>query len=263
MQPCDQMVRPPPLTTRRAGSALSIPLNRFDGPPLYRQLSALLEQHIASGELPAGVRLPTETELASVHDVNRLTVRQALAELVRRGLIRTVHGRGSYVTGPVVPYEIAPGRAASLTAALQAQGLELEARLLRRVEVEDEELAGQLRCTGPLARYDQLRSLHGEGWSLTSTWLPVARFPGLAASWDGTTSLHAALQDRYGVDMERDSVTFSVEPLDGDRARELGVLPWSSVLVVSGLNVDGRGRPVALAVHRFRPERLRFTVALR
>jgi len=250
------------MTTTKDRAALPM-LNRFDGPPLYRQLAALLEQRISSGELPAGERLPTETELAAAHDVNRLTVRQALAELVRRGLIRTVHGRGSYVTGPVVPYEIAPGRAASLTTALKAQGLELEARLLRRIEVEDEPVAAQLGRAGMLARYDQLRSLHGEGWSLTSTWLPVERFPGLADRWNGTTSLDAALREHYGVEMERDAVTFSVEPLEAAPAHELGVPPGSSVLVVSGMNVDVDGRPVALAVHRFRPERLRFTVALR
>ncbi|MCI0634494.1 MAG: GntR family transcriptional regulator, partial [Actinobacteria bacterium] len=62
-------------------------INRHIPVPLYRQVASAIEAEIASGELAADERLGGEAELAERYEVNRLTVRSALAELAQRGLI--------------------------------------------------------------------------------------------------------------------------------------------------------------------------------
>lgn len=52
---------------------------------------------IASGDLRPGERLTPERELAAEYRVAYLTVRRAMQELRERGLIVTVHGRGTFV----------------------------------------------------------------------------------------------------------------------------------------------------------------------
>ncbi|PRC62302.1 GntR family transcriptional regulator, partial [Mycobacterium sp. ITM-2017-0098] len=71
----------------------------YAGPPLYRQLSDLLETRLVEHSNP-GDKLPSEAELSQEFEVNRLTVRRALDELNQRGLIETVHGKGSFVAFP-------------------------------------------------------------------------------------------------------------------------------------------------------------------
>jgi len=68
------------------------------GPTLvYLQVADHLAGRIEQGELAPGSRLPPERELATLYGVSYDTVRRATAVLRERGLIVTVHGRGTYV----------------------------------------------------------------------------------------------------------------------------------------------------------------------
>ena len=50
-----------------------------------------------------GTRLPSEPKLAEELGVSRATVRDALRSLEQEGLVRRVHGSGTYVAHPRVP----------------------------------------------------------------------------------------------------------------------------------------------------------------
>lgn len=55
---------------------------------------------IASGELAPGTRLRPERELAEHYGVAYGTIRRAMQVLRDRGLITTIHGRGTFVARP-------------------------------------------------------------------------------------------------------------------------------------------------------------------
>ena len=82
------------------------PVGPRDGVSLWRQIAAALQTDIASGLHTAGGRLPTEAELSERFGVNRHTVRRALEELSRDGLIRVEQGRGSFVAEDVLDYTV-------------------------------------------------------------------------------------------------------------------------------------------------------------
>ncbi len=66
--------------------------------PLYRQIQASLKEKITSGVYEEGGLLPSENELSIAFNATRMTVRQALNELVREGYITRQHGKGSTVS---------------------------------------------------------------------------------------------------------------------------------------------------------------------
>ena len=70
---------------------------RRRGRPAWAQIEAQLAERISSGGLRAGERLPPERELARSLGVSRMTVRQALGSLARRGLVDRGVGRGTFV----------------------------------------------------------------------------------------------------------------------------------------------------------------------
>jgi GntR family transcriptional regulator len=75
------------------------PAIRTDGPvPVYVQVANHIAARIESGELPRGSRLQPERELATWYGVAYDTIRRATALLRERGLIITVHGRGTFVS---------------------------------------------------------------------------------------------------------------------------------------------------------------------
>ncbi|MFC4992499.1 FadR/GntR family transcriptional regulator [Rubritalea tangerina] len=67
--------------------------------PLSEGVEQKLEQRILSGEWEEGFKLPSEGKLCEEFGVSRTAVREALRELRGRGIIETVNGSGSYVSG--------------------------------------------------------------------------------------------------------------------------------------------------------------------
>jgi DNA-binding GntR family transcriptional regulator len=80
---------------------LALRLRRRADEPAWAQIEAQLAERIESGGLQAGERLPPERELARALGVSRMTVRQALDVLARRGLVDRGVGRGTFVRSHV------------------------------------------------------------------------------------------------------------------------------------------------------------------
>lgn len=68
---------------------------------IYVAVADHVEARIRAGELQPGARLPAERDLAQEYGVAYLTVRRAAQVLRDRGLIETVHGRGTFVVDPL------------------------------------------------------------------------------------------------------------------------------------------------------------------
>lgn len=81
-------------------------ITRNNGTPLYLQLADLLREQITSGEFQPGDRLPSETKLVNQYGIARLTVREALQQLVNEGLIEKRHGKGSFCKNAAVRKKI-------------------------------------------------------------------------------------------------------------------------------------------------------------
>ncbi|WP_432487243.1 FadR/GntR family transcriptional regulator [Kineococcus sp. SYSU DK018] len=64
---------------------------------LVSQVAETILDQIVRGELPVGGPLPTEAELCAVHDVSRMTLREALKTLQAQNVVRAAPGVGSYV----------------------------------------------------------------------------------------------------------------------------------------------------------------------
>ena len=77
-----------------------MPLTAVEPRRLYRQIADQIAQLIASGEFPAGSRLPAERELAVSLGVSRTSVREAIISLEMSGLVEVRVGTGIFVTGP-------------------------------------------------------------------------------------------------------------------------------------------------------------------
>jgi GntR family transcriptional regulator len=69
-----------------------------DGPtPLYVQVADLIEGMIRDGTLPPNRPIPSEATIQQRYGVARGTTRKAVEVLRERGLVFTVHGKGTFV----------------------------------------------------------------------------------------------------------------------------------------------------------------------
>jgi DNA-binding GntR family transcriptional regulator len=67
-------------------------------PSLRHRIADRLRERLADGEFAAGSRLPSEPTLARSLGVSRSSLRAAIALLEADGLLRRMHGSGTYVT---------------------------------------------------------------------------------------------------------------------------------------------------------------------
>lgn len=75
-----------------------VPEFSSEGPRLlYIQVADYIASLVDSGKLRTGARLPPERELAEDYGVSYMTVRRAMKELRERGVIVSVHGKGTFV----------------------------------------------------------------------------------------------------------------------------------------------------------------------
>nr|WGD84313.1 GntR family transcriptional regulator [Bacillus subtilis] len=69
-------------------------INKQSPIPIYYQIMEQLKNQIKSGELQPDMPLPSEREYAQQFGISRMTVRQALSNLVNEGLLYRLKGRG-------------------------------------------------------------------------------------------------------------------------------------------------------------------------
>lgn len=65
--------------------------------PLYKQLKEKILQDISNQIYKPGDKIPSQNELAKLYDVSRVTVKQALNELIYSGILSTHKGKGTFV----------------------------------------------------------------------------------------------------------------------------------------------------------------------
>lgn len=78
-----------------------ITLNTESSIPLYKQLYNLLTEQISKGLLKPGEKIPSEGQLGELYNISRVTVRAAIALMVKEGILIKRHGKGTYVAMPI------------------------------------------------------------------------------------------------------------------------------------------------------------------
>lgn len=81
-------------------------LERESPTPLYLQLKNALTADIDAGVYKPHERLMSERELGEKYKVSRMTVRQALTDMIRGGILYTRAGKGTYVKAPKIKQEL-------------------------------------------------------------------------------------------------------------------------------------------------------------
>lgn len=226
---------------------------------LARQIARELTESIRAGELGPGEPLPTEAELAESYQVNRLTVRQAVAELVAQGLVSTARGRRSSVSTPPVRYRVDETPGASLTSWMAEQGLAVGHEVAETATVDVADAPHPLDDASRCVRYRYRRWVDGSPWSESCTWLADDLVPG---PWDGTRPLLDEVADRHGLQIHRAVRTFGAVPAGLDDSEQLDVAVGAPLLLVTGTSVDQHGRTIAAVRHHVRGDRAEYVVDL-
>lgn len=206
-------------------------LSRSSPEPLYRQLASLIENEIRSGRLKSGDRLESEGLLTQRFQVSRITLRQAVAELVRKQMLVRKQGKGTFVTAPAVRHDLR--RSHGLLGSLFSQAQGASARLLRYellVPPADTAALLSLGPDRPALRLDRLYLIDGRPMALAHVWLA----PEVGTLARATAKLMSTedMMRQVGIVIASSEVTMRAEVAGAVVGRALSISPRASVLVL-------------------------------
>jgi len=239
-------------------------LRREAAIPLYRQLASILRRPIAAGEAAPGDRLPSESQLVARHGVSRITVRQALADLEREGLIERSAGRGSFVREPRRPVAWLP-RLSGFGDHVRAAGMTPGYRVIHAGWGDPPDAVREDLGGGAAWLIERVLLADEAAVGMHQSWLPAwlamdhpGRFgrEALAAG-----SLFAALQDA-GAAPCRAVEQPSPATADARQARLLGIEPGAPVQRIDRRVYDGAGRLVLVETDHYRPDAYAYRIEL-
>lgn len=219
---------------------------------LYSRVHVAIRDAIREGRLATGALLPSEKDLEATHGVSRITIRRALDELEREGLITRGRGRQARVVEPLVSRirtEIDEDLAAMLDL---VRGTEAKV-LADGWRLVDEPMRAKLQTGAeePVLRVDRLRSKSGKPILHTCAHVPAwigAKLDRKALA--ATTMLELLV--RAGVTIASAEQAMHAAPCPAEIAPLIGLLPGDPVFVVERLVRDDQGRAIQHLFATFR-----------
>ncbi|WP_417524385.1 GntR family transcriptional regulator [Marinovum sp.] len=213
--------------------------------PLYQTVIDTIVERIASGVLPSGAMLPSETQLGAELGVSQGTARKALIELEQRGLVQRAQGRGTFVTVRTPETSLFNFfRLRESEKTLEQPKLEREA-VRSRAATEDER-AALFGAPDKVIEIERVRSLQGRAVTHEISVVSATMFPGLENRQPLPNTLYVFYQQAYSVIIVRADERLGAIAASEASAGALGIAVGLPVMEVQRRAVDVLDRVVEL-----------------
>lgn len=229
--------------------------------PLYLQLRDHIAESIQSGQLKPGNPLPSERDLAEFSGMSRITIRKAVQELVREGLIIQRQGSGTSVSPSFNRVEQSLTRLTSFSEDMALRGKTVRTQWLDRglfTPSVNETVALGLKPHSLVARISRLRiaddrPLAIERAAMSPDYLPDPEKIG--------HSLYAHLDSR-GFKPVRAIQRITAINLAAEDAALLEMEPGSAGLSIKRISYLGTGQVIEFTQSKYRGDAYEFVAEL-
>lgn len=230
--------------------------------PRYQQLKAILRRQIEAGVWHANEPIPAERSLVEQYKVSRITVRQALDDLVAEGFLYRAHGKGTFVAERTIIHSLA--ELTGLVEDLRWHGFDPAVQVLtRQVQPAPPEVTRvlELREGSPALYIQRLVRVGGEPLFYDQSWLPEVLAPvvsDVAVAENIYPNLEAA-----GHIISKGEQRIEAVALGQQEATLLGGPPGAPALRVARITYRVDGLPLEYTLATYRADRYQYSVELR
>ncbi len=233
--------------------------------PLYIQIKELIAQKIKDKVWEPGDPIPSEKELQDQYRVSRITVRQAMNELVNDGLVTKKQGKGTFVSFPKLSHSLP--NLTSFTEDIRSKGLNPQAETLRIEKGKYPHVADKmgLEKDTSFLNINRLRLINGEEVGIHDSYINLSVLKGtpLASidTFDYTESIYDALESS-GVVLAYADETLEGGIADEEIATMLGIQKGFPLLILERITYTSESLPVEYVMMHYRADKYKYTIRL-
>jgi GntR family transcriptional regulator len=230
--------------------------------PLYRDVATALERAIRDGVWKPGDQIPTESALETQFNSSRGTLRMAVSELVRRGLLHRQPGRGTFVLGPSFD---------SLERYFRYESLGGDARIAPTNEVLDRKLVAAdaqvaaalgVAVKSQVAYVKRLRRHRGEPFLVVDSYFHMDAWSLVSGADFSAALLYDVFKNEYGLYIVRADEFLRADLVSVKEAKLLKIAPGSAVIRIERSAYSFEARPIEFRRAVGRADRFRYHVRL-
>lgn len=246
--------------TKAALDITMLTLSPSSSEPLYTQIKDSILEFIEVNDLQSEVQLPSERELVELFSVSRMTVRRAVDELIRLGVVFRQPGKGLYVGYPKWKQRLLKVTSFSETFAsmghtpgtqvLETEFLEGPPRVCKNMGLP---MDAQVFYTRRLRLVDNIP------FSIQSSYLNYELLPGIEDELSGHNLYHL-IESHYGIKLEKTEAMLESTLADHAMAALLDIKPGAPLFLMCGVVQSPEGHPVEYFEAYYRGDRMRFMV---
>jgi GntR family transcriptional regulator len=207
--------------------------------------------------LGVGQAIPSERQLSGELGVSRLTVRAALDDLVREGLLERRHGAGTFVSEPKIAQELTM---TSFTEDMRRRGMVPASKTLELKTVPAGARLGRLLHVSPSERIvvvTRLRYADRETMAIETLHVAESLVPGLTAKALEQRSFYELLEERFGIVIVGGSQAIEPTVTNEEESSALGVPLHSPAFLFERTTRSADGKIVEYVRSIYRGDRYR------
>jgi GntR family transcriptional regulator len=231
-----------------------MPVKTRNGVPAYRRIQGGIRKTIESGGLRPGDAVPSERELARIHEVSLMTARHALATLEQEGIVERRRGVGTFVSTPKIHFN----RLMSYTEQMRSRSLKVGSKVLFSEIVDDEAEATARLSLSPksqVLKLERLRHTAGEPFALETCYFSAKQFAGLLSEPLEQESLFGILERQYRVLLGYADEEVDATAADPRTAELLGVPKREPLLRIRQVIYSTKGTVILYVLGMYRSDR--------
>ena len=204
--------------------------------PLHTQIREIIRRRVLDGTYAPHSQMPSESQMMEAFSVSRITIRQALGDLQKEGLIFKVPGKGSFVAKPKAFQNLS--RLQGFGEAMGPSGYETFSQVLSTRQVPASDVVArrlQLSIGEPVHEIQRLRYLNREPISVDQSYFPLAIGERLTHEDLATRDIFVILENDFGLHLTHADVQIEAISADEFLARQLRIAESSPLLRIERL----------------------------
>jgi len=233
--------------------------------PLYIQLKEYFIEKIKSGEWPEHYKLKSEEDFAKKLSVSRGTMRKCIKSLVEEGLLKQVHGKGTFVASTIIEQPLAQ-RLVSFSESMKEQNLPYKTVVIDKKLIKPSSRIStllNLREEENVFYMKRIRHVNNEPVILLENYVSTTLCPGIENEDFEKKALFDVIENNYGLKIDCGKRSFEVAILNKEKSLMMKLPVRSAVLFLDQLVYIKNGMAIEYSNVWLRSDKFKITSILK